>query len=614
MSALFGKEKAEEILKDPNSDQLARDLAHLHLAEQQRIASTKSMYGGDICDEWIRVTLNERGLIDLSDEEAMSLAVEALHVTGVTSIHGVINVEGKADPLFAYPKLVKIANRMIKESKDTNKIFDAHVVLGCLSRRTDPSEALRHFLMATQLQPKNWRIRSELASTYMMMNTLPLCLQSLLAAIDLCPPGRNQFDLKMRKSKVLYNLGRSQDAKASFEQLFQESHKYESEMTDKDRGHLVVAQYMLCQLYTNDGDKKNAYRQWEQAEAKRDSLPPELVKYLDWGARTLAQTCMGSLDPNLLSNQECHNCRKLVKDPKTCSACKVAVYCSKDCQIAAWKCGHKRECKQAKMNRKTKDKEKKKHAAKHDTAIPVDATLDPRNLWQTADKLVRKKGDLQEAVFQYLVALFMDFSLDAQDTTLAKKALAACDEDDPMAIALGLVINMKEQSNVIVACTKAREDIARILRQNSDRRIATDGVRGITSLEDVDRFQFGVAMSFIFQGRIFGRCFAVQSLEQAHNRDNRDAFEDIVRLFSEAGVYLCSNCWLTYQYELGYSNFDVAATDESKRWFGLFLSGLEKAQQKNGSLNRHWTMMKSNAEQKRAMIPLMEMASLRGVV
>ena len=37
-------------------------------------------------------------------------------------------------------------------------------------------------------------------------------------------------------------------------------------------------------------------------------------------------------------------CGKPMQNPKRCCQCKVVLYCSKECQVAAWKAGHKREC------------------------------------------------------------------------------------------------------------------------------------------------------------------------------------------------------------------------------------------------------------------------------
>ena len=42
---------------------------------------------------------------------------------------------------------------------------------------------------------------------------------------------------------------------------------------------------------------------------------------------------------------ECFSCGKTGK-MKRCLQCKCAYYCSRECQAAAWKCGHKAACKQ----------------------------------------------------------------------------------------------------------------------------------------------------------------------------------------------------------------------------------------------------------------------------
>ena len=40
----------------------------------------------------------------------------------------------------------------------------------------------------------------------------------------------------------------------------------------------------------------------------------------------------------------CDNCCKAMQMRLVCARCKTATYCSKDCQIKAWKAGHKGEC------------------------------------------------------------------------------------------------------------------------------------------------------------------------------------------------------------------------------------------------------------------------------
>ena len=41
---------------------------------------------------------------------------------------------------------------------------------------------------------------------------------------------------------------------------------------------------------------------------------------------------------------DCKDCRTTLHKPLVCVACKLAAYCSKECQTKAWRAGHKREC------------------------------------------------------------------------------------------------------------------------------------------------------------------------------------------------------------------------------------------------------------------------------
>jgi len=150
---------------------------------------------------------------------------------------------------------------------------------------------------------------------------------------------------------------------------------------------------------------------------------------------------MAELSPDLLSHRECHNCRKLCSDPKRCSSCKAAYYCSRECQVAAWRAGRKNQCKSANVTRKVEKKEKKVADKKLEAVSnlpPLDATLDPYALWAKATKLSKETGKAEDAVFNFTVALFLDFSLDVQDLKPAKAAVDACETGHPLALALGL--------------------------------------------------------------------------------------------------------------------------------------------------------------------------------
>ena len=49
---------------------------------------------------------------------------------------------------------------------------------------------------------------------------------------------------------------------------------------------------------------------------------------------------------------QCANCGKNVQPGETfkqCTKCKAQWYCSKECQIEAWRAGHKKDCKRARV-------------------------------------------------------------------------------------------------------------------------------------------------------------------------------------------------------------------------------------------------------------------------
>ena len=51
-----------------------------------------------------------------------------------------------------------------------------------------------------------------------------------------------------------------------------------------------------------------------------------------------------------VGQSRCDNCSKEAKACekfKQCSKCKAQCYCSKECQVEAWKAGHKKDCKRA---------------------------------------------------------------------------------------------------------------------------------------------------------------------------------------------------------------------------------------------------------------------------
>jgi hypothetical protein len=45
-------------------------------------------------------------------------------------------------------------------------------------------------------------------------------------------------------------------------------------------------------------------------------------------------------------SRPCAQCGELFPKLKQCSWCKAVAYCSRDCQVAHWKAGHKEACQE----------------------------------------------------------------------------------------------------------------------------------------------------------------------------------------------------------------------------------------------------------------------------
>ena len=82
-------------------------------------------------------------------------------------------------------------------------------------------------------------------------------------------------------------------------------------------------------------------------------LPVSMEKALLWLKRAAEQGF--EMATNVIETEvkaKCFSCGKTAAT-KCCSRCKCAYYCSRDCQAAAWKSGHKATCKQIRRMQKT---------------------------------------------------------------------------------------------------------------------------------------------------------------------------------------------------------------------------------------------------------------------
>ena len=103
----------------------------------------------------------------------------------------------------------------------------------------------------------------------------------------------------------------------------------------------------LPQLLMRPGVRSAVPAQLEQLVARIAALPlPELPMRASQAARTL-EGAMLRLPVVGCCSRACTNCElssELELPLKLCSGCRVARYCSPECQAAAW-AGHKRVCR-----------------------------------------------------------------------------------------------------------------------------------------------------------------------------------------------------------------------------------------------------------------------------
>jgi tetratricopeptide (TPR) repeat protein len=605
------RQAAQAILDDRQSDQLSRDLAHLRLQHEEgmkgdgvvtfRDLTDESRYR-EVPEEWLTVEAYEAGMIHNTDDEIVSLVEAPLLLNKCKTIRSGFLANGQPSIELAYPRLSQAIENIIGTSREPQTLAKAHAVKACLVRPVDKERSISHFKKAIKVRPSDWRLRNAIASSYMSMGNVPLALESLTQAVTMTAEDSfERFEVQSSRGKVLFNLGRFDEAEDCFLSVLKNAEKFKDKISPIDFAHLIVVEYQLSIVYIMAKKKAKVEQYWNSAEAKFNALAPEVRSRIDWQSRQYAQVLMRASFPNLLSNLECHHCRQLCSSPKVCSACKVALYCSKECQKAAWKAGHKQNCKQESEDRKETKKEKKVEAKKREATKklpPFDATSDPYVLWAKAKKCRQP----MDAVFYYTLALFLDFSLDAQDFAPVRAAIAKCTKaDHPLVLALDTlpqVNQLRGPSTLEHADSNRHKALASFLPDSC--------LESNENIDDIDRVFFGIGMCHIFQARMMGRVYAVNSNAQAQDPEVLGAFDDIAKLIDNAAkLFMDNDRWLTLQFELGYSNFDVGATDEAQRWLDTFIENLNKVEKNNGNkLSKHWKKYRKTARQKAQLIPL----------
>ena len=149
--------------------------------------------------------------------------------------------------------------------------------------------------------------------------------------------------------KSLAQLGRGQQATVELRQYVEaaSSGPLASMMTDRERGHTIVGEYMLVYLLGEHGKIDEAKRHFKAAEKRESALPRSVHERIDWSQKMRAQLWVARNSSATGAHRECRGCSKPTEQPKICERCRMAVYCSRECQVSHWPM-HKKECNEHK--------------------------------------------------------------------------------------------------------------------------------------------------------------------------------------------------------------------------------------------------------------------------
>jgi hypothetical protein len=128
---------------------------------------------------------------------------------------------------------------------------------------------------------------------------------------------------------------------------------------EEAQGHHPTPPQLACQVYLEDaasGEKqlfgwqqpgdvgeRATYEQLQQQAQQRGVTDPDLLKYCA-GVEPYEGPAVNSSSSDG-TGEPCVRCGQRFPKLKVCAQCKTVAYCSRECQLAHWKAGHKAVCK-----------------------------------------------------------------------------------------------------------------------------------------------------------------------------------------------------------------------------------------------------------------------------
>lgn len=595
------RDMLNKILEDETTSQATRDLARMRLAEESVLPEPRSApyveraedavtrraadcTGSEmtkaVLEAWARACSFDQA--DGGVEAVCDAARAVMLDNSKVRFQGARTSSGALSVRLGHKRLVAAAERLAKDKQATPaQRADAHCFLSVVeSMERQLPDALKHIDAAVRLRPSHagqlqWR-----AGLFATQGTFSKAMEDLKAALG-CVDGPfapiQRHVIQGTLGKSLLHLDREWEARDLLEEYVSEAFDgpLAPQLTERDRGHAIVAQYMLVKLAADIGSRKAAKEHFEQAEKREQALDRAEHARIDWGAKLMAQMWVAR-ETSLGANRECHHCRQPFPKLLACSKCNAAFYCGANCQRAAWKGGHKKACAGLAATKREERHASKQKAVQHADQVlhsfhgdvletPLDAQLEPAALYNAALQQL-ERGEAAEACWTLLVVLFLDWSFNSKAKLQPlPRMLRECGTLPPWATAL--------EPFSKGAPTLGRFATAGEALTVRDRAGGEVGAAG-TLLAGENRASFANACCCIFDARDLASVFRQRP-------EHKFAYE-AQRLVADAAKVIRPAKYLTLMFELAYSNRTIHANEEGTRWSDMMQAAAPKHP------NAHW--------------------------
>lgn len=550
-----------------------------HVRESATTPRTK-----EVLDTWAVAMLFERpetvpGMVPGSAADAVRAAAHALLLEQSVAMGFIMRAKNSAGKLDGkstergQPRLSKAARKFKDDSAaDPALRADACCMLSafCLFSG-DLAAALELIDMADELRENHAPTLAWRSAVHIHRGSAESSLTDCLRSRELLkaerPAGPHTALLICERTgeigKLMQNLGRDVEAQHELEFYVSEmfSPAMRPQITDRERGHAISAQYMLVVIYAQSGEDEMARMLHEQSLRDEAALDLEVRASINFGeSKALAQIMV------------------MVPIKKTSSQRRAAKRTSQSSSERA--AGPSQAEVTVPVDTPRKEEEH---------SVPFDAALDADVIHARALELLAAR-EYTEALWHFLVALFLSWGFMAKKTLQpVKEALMALRSSG---------VQEPKWASTLAILVRGRFDMFDLRRFASKVQSDADEWDAKAWLGSEAKPQSGAGGLLAGQNREeFSKAcavvFFVRDLSRAAEEANtRKYFYEAQRVLSKlVWQYLKREEWLTLMFESAYTNRAVGAMDEATRWSAKFRQALPVQP------NAHWRLFSKRNEE-----------------